>query len=119
MKVDKNIYKKIQNQRLNILIHSYIYYELNDNRISDHEFDRRCQILVRLQEMYPVEASYARWSDEFYNWKGESGYGLPYKDVSSLAISLMNAKDINSSEMIKFKEECLRKYGKLEPLFGD
>ena len=44
---------KIKQRRLQMLVHSYIYYELNDNIISDETWARWDQEMVEMQDEYP------------------------------------------------------------------
>lgn len=61
-----------------MLVHSYIYYQLNDSIISDHDFDRWARELVDLQKKYPKEAKKARFHKEFQDFTGSTGFDLPY-----------------------------------------
>ena len=48
--VKQTIAERIQQLRLQMVIHSAIYYVLNDNITSDNEWSTRAKELVRLQE---------------------------------------------------------------------
>lgn len=74
----QTIQEQIQQRRLQILVHSYLYYQLNESIISDHTFDRWCKELVYLTEQYPEEASNVIYHKEFEHFDGSSGYDLPY-----------------------------------------
>jgi NAD-dependent DNA ligase len=39
------------------LMNSFLYYELNENIISDHDYDYLCKRMVELLQKYPEEAS--------------------------------------------------------------
>ncbi|MGG2028041.1 hypothetical protein AB1282_20280 [Gottfriedia sp. S16(2024)] len=52
----QTIREKIQQRRLQILVHSYIYYQLNGSIIEDSTWDRWAKELVELTESYPDEA---------------------------------------------------------------
>lgn len=43
----------IQRLRLNILVHSYLYYHKDESLIPDHAFDMWCKQLKQLQRLYP------------------------------------------------------------------
>lgn len=47
------IFDLIKRRRFQILVHSYIYYKLNDNIISNATFDKWAEELIELQEKYP------------------------------------------------------------------
>lgn len=64
-----------------IIVHSYIYYELNDNYISDKEYDAKSKELTRYKNEYPElwESSmyYKQFGDEY---NGSTGFTL-YHDL--------------------------------------
>ena len=63
-------------QRL-IIVHSYIYYELNNNAISDMQYDKKSKELVELKESYPdlwKKSEYYKQFGDDYN--GATGYTL-------------------------------------------
>lgn len=37
----------------NFLVHSFLYYRLNENIISDEEYDRRCKKLIDIMYRFP------------------------------------------------------------------
>lgn len=63
-----------------MVIHSAIYYVLNDNIISDNEWATRAKELVKLQEEYPEVASQVIYVDEFKDFDGSTGFNLPQDD---------------------------------------
>ena len=78
MAYTQTITEKIQQRRYQMLVHSYLYYELGENIISDYDFDYWAKELVDLQEQYPEESKQARYYEEFKNFDGSSGFDLPY-----------------------------------------
>lgn len=64
-----------------IIVHSYIYYELDDNVISDHEYDIRARTLVKYKNDYPElwknSMYYKQFGDEY---NGSTGFTL-YHDL--------------------------------------
>lgn len=74
------IAEKIQQRRLQILVHSCIYYELNGSVISDRQWDTWAKELVALQKKYPTIAAQVVWADAFANFDGTTGFNLPIKD---------------------------------------
>lgn len=94
----QTITEKIQQRRYQMLIHSFIYYQLGDNLVSDHDFDRWAKELVELQEKYPEESRKARYYGEFMSFDGSSGFDLPYHypEIQSIAYKLLrNWRDKN------------------------
>ena len=63
-----------------MLIHSCIYYELNDNIISDHVWQKWADELQKLQEDHPEECKIDFWDWEFRNWDGATGNHLPHRN---------------------------------------
>lgn len=62
-----------------ILVHSYIYYELNNNVISDKRYDEKSKTLVRLKNQYPElwkSSMYYKQFGDDYN--GATGFTLFY-----------------------------------------
>lgn len=64
-----------------IILHSYIYYELNNNYISDMEYDKKSKELVRYKNEYPdlwKNSMYYKQFGDDYN--GATGFTL-YHDL--------------------------------------
>ena len=51
--IDPGIIAKIQDLRKTLHHHNYRYYVLDDPEISDSEYDRLMQELIRLETTYP------------------------------------------------------------------
>lgn len=60
-----------------IIVHSYIYYELDDNIISDKEYDAKSRELVKYKNDYPdlwkTSEYYEQFGDEY---NGSTGFTL-------------------------------------------
>ena len=64
-----------------IILHSYIYYELDNNYISDMEYDKKSKELVRYKNEYPdlwKNSMYYKQFGDDYN--GATGFTL-YHDL--------------------------------------
>ena len=64
-----------------IILHSYIYYELNSNIISDKKYDEKSKELVRYKNEYPElwkKSMYYKQFGDDYN--GSTGFTL-YHDL--------------------------------------
>ncbi|PFW43756.1 DNA ligase LigA-related protein [Priestia megaterium] len=68
----------IERKRRQVLVHSFLYYQLNENIISDFIFDDWCKHLVELTNTFPKEAQAAAFHKEFEGFDGSSGYDLPF-----------------------------------------
>ena len=76
---DSDIIALIERRRRQILVHSYIYYEMNSNIISDNKWSEWAVELAKLQETYPTLSKQAALSSEFYNFDPSTGMDLPYR----------------------------------------
>lgn len=70
----------IQRRRLQILIHSCIYYEFNESIISDTKWSEWALELEQLQTQYPKIAEKVIWNDAFKNFDHSTGCGLPMRE---------------------------------------
>ena len=69
----------IKRRRLQILVHSCMYYELDQSIVEDSVFDDWCKELVELQKDNPGVYS-DRFDDAFKDFTGETGFNLPIRD---------------------------------------
>lgn len=70
----------IQQRRLQILVHSCIYYNLDKNLVSDATWDKWARELVQLQVDYPKIAEKVIWAEAFEGFDGSTGFDLPIHD---------------------------------------
>lgn len=83
LKPDLIIAQKIRQRRLQLLVHSCLYYKMSENLIDDHKFDQFARELVALQAQYPHLAKLVRYHKEFEEFGKDgciSGYMLPYSN---------------------------------------
>lgn len=71
------IASKIQQRRLQMLVHSCIYYRMNTNLVTDYQFDKWGRELTELQQRYPDIASRVCYAEAFKDWDGTTGFHLP------------------------------------------
>lgn len=69
----------INRKQRQLLIHSYLYYELSENIISDSTFDQWSVELVNLKQNYPTEFQLSEYADSFRSFDGSTGMDLPYR----------------------------------------
>jgi hypothetical protein len=81
------IAEKIQRRRYQILVHSYIYYEMNENIISDSQWSQWAMELVDLQVKYPELAKSVVYSEDFMDWDGSSGAFFDYSAKSNIVFT--------------------------------
>lgn len=79
MNLKISIADHIKRLRLSLMIHSIIYYEYNANIISDAEWSKRAQTLVKLQSDYPEIASEVILADLYKDFDGSTGFDLAKK----------------------------------------
>ena len=74
---DLEIAELIQQRRYQILIHSCIYYHLNQNIISDKKWDEWARELKSLQTQYPDISKQVTLYEYFNDWDASTGAFLP------------------------------------------
>jgi NAD-dependent DNA ligase len=78
----------IKRRRRQILVHSCLYYRLNETLVPDYVYDGWAKELARLHEQYPELASQVEYADVFQGFTGEtvSGFDLPVHLPEIIAI---------------------------------
>jgi len=84
----------IQRRRLQILIHSYLYYREGTSIIPDSLFDTWCKELKFIQDRNPQLCEFVDYDEDFRNFDGVSGYNLNYMrpEIVSKAKQLLHYK---------------------------
>lgn len=74
-----------------ILVHSFLYYQLNENIISDSDFDRWSKELYEAMKENPEIAKQTVYYKDFLEFDGSSGYDLPYAnpEIQSTGFKLL------------------------------
>lgn len=80
MSLTEKIRELINRRRRQILVHSIIYYTMDDNLISDHTWAEWAKELYNLQELYPEIADECVYPDAFSEFDPSTGYNLPLND---------------------------------------
>lgn len=70
----------INRRRRQILVHSVIYYRMNDNLITDAQWAQWAVELEDLQSRYPDIAEKCPYAEEFKGFDHSTGYNLPLDD---------------------------------------
>lgn len=68
----------IKRLRLNMMIHSYLYYWNDDPIWSDDKWQESADLLTELQDMYPAPIGF--YDEAFADWSGATGMHLPKDD---------------------------------------
>ena len=103
------IAEKIQQRRLQILVHSYLYYKLDKPVISDAQWDRWAKELVRLQANYPTIAEQVIYANEFIDWDGSTGaffeFSLQVEQIAyRLTRSTISQQEKVNADIVKHNE---------------
>ena len=70
----------INRRRRQLLVHSVIYYKLNENLISDDQWSKWGVELEELQKQYPKISAECIYSEAFKDFDHSSGMNLPLED---------------------------------------
>ena len=93
---DEQIKELISRRRRQILVHSSIYYNYDTNIITDAQFDKFCNDLIKLQKEYPHLAQQCVYHEEFKKLEHASGFDLPYNmiEIRTKAMYLMKLRGL-------------------------
>lgn len=86
-----------------IIVHSYVYYELSDNYISDREYDLKSKMLTALKNEYPDLWKNSMYHKQFRDdYNGATGFTL-YHDLDDhqkeIIRSIVNSIRINKRKL--------------------
>lgn len=70
----------IQRRRLQLLVHSYLYYRLNESIIDDYTWSMWAKELVELQNQNPEISKQVIEYDNFKDFDASTGYNLYISD---------------------------------------
>lgn len=71
----------ILRRRLQVLVHSCIYYVFNENIVSDSTWSEWARELTQLQKDYPKIADRVDYAKEFKGFDASTGYHLPTRNI--------------------------------------
>jgi hypothetical protein len=81
------IAEKIQQRRYQMLVHSYIYYNMNENIVSDSKWSAWAVELAEMQHKYPDISKEVPYAKDFEGWDGSSGAFLEYEDKPNIILT--------------------------------
>jgi hypothetical protein len=61
-----------------MLVHSYLYYEMDAPVITDEKWQRWADELTDLQTRYPDACKLGFYDEAFADWSGATGCDLPF-----------------------------------------
>lgn len=93
--MNDKILSLIERRRRQILVHSYIYYELDTNIIDDSTWSKWALELEELQKHYPEESASGVYFEDFKNFDHSTGAGLNYfkPEIMGAARMLLRYKE--------------------------
>ena len=59
-----------------VIVHSIIYYKMDDSVISDKKFDKKAAVLVKLIKKYPEDVKNSEYYRAIYDFYGSTGFHL-------------------------------------------
>lgn len=98
--MNQTVSEKIRQRRRQMLVHSYIYYELNDNIVSDDQWAKWAKELEQLQKDYPEESKAVEEYAQFKDWDGSSGAFLNFgENIKTVAKILLEQKNCSNQHI--------------------
>lgn len=76
----------INRRQRQILVHSYIYYVLDQNLIDDYTWSKWAQELVDISAAYPDIAAQSEFANDFEGFDGSTGAFFDFEDVRMIGI---------------------------------
>jgi len=80
MTTKQTIKEKIKQRRSQMLVHSYLYYKLDEPIIDDDKWQRWANELRDLQQYNPDDCNIDFYDKAFEGWNGDTGFKLPLND---------------------------------------
>ena len=113
------IAEKIQQRRLQMLVHSYIYYRMDDNIVTDHQWSAWATELADLQNKYPNIEKQVPFRKGFEDWDGSSGAFLPLNEpwIKTKARKLLGLPEEKKPEIKLPPKPKITKKTKAKKLF--
>ena len=98
--INEEIKSLIQRRRLQLLVHSAIYYAYNESIVTDEQWKNWALELEQLQADYPNEAAAAPYAEDFQGFDHSTGYDLPfaYPEISAKARWLMKQHQLRNEK---------------------
>lgn len=75
--------EKIRQRRMQMIVHSYLYYVMDTNIVDDDTWQKWANELIELQQMWKtlgMTKTIGFYDKEFEDWNGATGMHLPKDD---------------------------------------
>lgn len=86
--MDQNIISRIEYLRKKLLVHSIIYYRLNESIIPDTKWAEWALELEELTQKYPEEGQSSFLAVEFQDFDHSTGYNLPLETPWAVDVAM-------------------------------
>ena len=86
--MDQNVISRIEYLRKKLLVHSIIYYRLNESIISDNKWAKWALELEDLAKKHPEESQNSFLAEEFQDFDHSTGYNLPLETPWAVAVAM-------------------------------
>ena len=80
-RMKRSVKEIIRQRRSQMLVHSYLYYRLDQPIIDDDTWQKWANELAELQRENPFDCNINFYDDSFKDWNGDTGFHLPLYDV--------------------------------------
>ena len=98
------VLEKIELLQRSILVNSYAYYELNENILTDFQYDANTRMLRQLKRDFPEEYSKSRYFKYFEEFESGTGFHLMGVLAKDKELCTQIYRDATLSLDIKRKE---------------
>lgn len=93
--------EKIQLLQRSILVNSYAYYELNENILSDYQYDMNTRQLLELKKSNPEAYQKSRYRKYFNDFESGTGFDLTDRLRSNRKLYQNVARDAHLALRLK------------------
>lgn len=86
-----SVLELINRRQRQILVHSFLYYQLNENIIDDYTFDKWANELASLMKQHENQFKESAYCEVYKDFDGSSGFSLPFSnpEIQSVGYRLL------------------------------
>lgn len=110
--MNKDILKLIERRRKQMLVHSYIYYQLDDCIVNDYTWSEWAKELYDLQNEYPEESEKAYLYEDFKDFDYSTGADLPFFKYPWVQFKAQILLDYSKHNFDEKLDKWILNYGK-------
>lgn len=86
--MNEEVLQRIEYLRKKLLVHSIVYYRLNESIIPDTKWAEWALELEELMQKYPEESQNSFLAEEFKDFDHSTGYNLPLETPWAVAVAV-------------------------------